>query len=173
MMKSVEPRYQVGIIIKTHGLKGEVKVKPTTDFPERFQKGKKLLVTVNHQDQILEISQSRQQGLFWFLNFKGLDDINVVTSLVGKPLYISNRNDQLDKGEFYVSDLIGLPVYDLNGISQGYLKDILSYGSNDVWVIANKDGKEQLLPYTADFIKEVDLRKHKIIVDLELTADES
>lgn len=172
-MKPAKANYQVGLILKTHGLKGEVKVKSTTDFPERFKKGAELLVKFDDQVQLLEISQSRQQKGFWFLTFKGLTEINLVTPLIGQKLYVSERNDQLGVDEFYVSDLIDLPVYDQLGTCCGHLKDILTYGPNDVWVIADTQGKEMLLPYTADFIKEVDLKQHKIIVDLDLIADEN
>ncbi|BDR56111.1 ribosome maturation factor RimM [Xylocopilactobacillus apis] len=165
--------FQVGIILKTHGLKGELKVKSTTDFPTRFKIGSKLLIKSKSGDIPVEIAKSREQAGFWFITFKDLNDINQVEDFVGQTLFVTERNDQLEKDEFYVSDVVDLPVYTVNQEKYGKLKDVLKYGPNDVWVIENQAGKEILLPYTTDFIKSVDLVNQKIIIDLELYADES
>lgn len=165
--------FNVGIILKTRGLKGEVKVKSLTDFPERFQKKSKLFLQLDSNELNLEIAHSREQSGFWFLFFKDYDDINKVEALVGHHLYIKERNDQLASNEFYVSDLLNLPVYTINQEKVGVLTNILHYGPNDVWVITKNHGKEILLPYTLDFIKQVDLKNQKVIVDMELYNDEN
>lgn len=170
MMHKEFELFQVGIIVKTHGLKGEVKVKSTTDFPCRFKIGSELLL---ESDSTVEVLKSREQKGFWFLIFKDFEDINKVERFVGQKLYVSKRDDQLAPNEFYVSDLLGLPVFSTDQQSVGSLKDVLHYGPNDVWVIKKTKGKELLLPYTSDFIKKVDLENNQIIVDLSLVPDEN
>ncbi|BDR58189.1 ribosome maturation factor RimM [Xylocopilactobacillus apicola] len=162
-------RFQVGIIVKTRGLKGEVKVKSTTDFPSRFQVGAKLLTDKG----TLKVAKSREQQGFWFITFEGYEDINAVEPLIGQNLYVNERHDQLAPDEFYVSDLLGLPVFTQSQEEVGRLKDVLHYGPNDVWVVKTLKDRELLLPYLPDFIKKVDLENQKIIVDLTLCTNEN
>lgn len=166
-----EKFYRVGIILKTQGLKGEVKVKETTDFAdERFKLGTKLWVKSINDFKELTIAKSRLNKGFRFLQFAGLNDINLVEQYVKHELYIEaeERSEELNENEFYVDDLIDLPVVDLEDKPVGTLKEVLAYGPNDVWVVRQKNGKEILLPYTADFIKEVDVDNQRIIIDLAL-----
>ena len=129
--------FQVGQIAGTHALKGEVKVFPMTDDPERFTNGLVLFMEDTRGEvRELTVERSRQSGKFVLVKFKGLDSINDVERFRGNKLFIDRADAiPLEEGEYFVADLIGLSVYDEDGVLLGELTDVIETGANDVYAV--------------------------------------
>ncbi|KRM96554.1 16S rRNA-processing protein RimM [Liquorilactobacillus aquaticus DSM 21051] len=162
--------YEVGRIVNTHGIKGEVKVAVTTDFAtERFKKGKKLYILQNEGEKIvsLKIKSARNFKQFQLLVFEGMEDINLMEKYKNKKLMISGQDQEaLSDGSYYHHQIVGLHVVDENDQSLGTIKEILSLGANDVWVVERTDRKDLLLPAIKDVIKQVDIEAGIVRVEL-------
>jgi len=159
----------VGKIVNTHGLRGEMRIWPETDFPEeRFKKGKTLYLFppgVNEPIQVT-ISSVRPYKNMYNLTFKGYDSINQVEKWKGGFLKVS-KDDRvpLEEGEYYFQDIIGCKVYSQEDEEfLGVITHILQPGANDVWVIKRPNGKEALIPYIDDVVKKVDVAEKKVII---------
>lgn len=158
---------QVGVITSTHGLKGEVKVFPTTDDPGRFQKLKSVWLDTGMGYQELEIIQVRFFKQFVILKFRGHEDINEVEAYRKKGLYVSREDAvPLEENEYFIADLIGLQVESDEGALLGRLTDVLTTGANDVYVVKTEEGKEILLPAIRQCILSVDLEQRRMQVHL-------
>lgn len=158
---------QVGVITSTHGLKGEVKVFPTTDDPGRFQKLKRVWLDTGKGYQELEIIQVRFFKQFVILKFRGHEDINEVEAYRKKGLYVSREDAvPLEENEYFIADLIGLQVESDEGALLGLLTDVLTTGANDVYVVKTEEGKEILLPAIRQCILSVDLEQRRMQVHL-------
>ena len=161
----------VGKIVNTQGLKGELRVQPITDFPDqRFKKGEKVTAFLKDGKTVeLEVDGKRKHKNFVLIHFKGLDSINDVTFLKPSILKITREqqeNLELDPDTYFYHEIIGLDVFKENGELVGTVKDIMELGPNDVWVVKRNNQPDLLLPKIDDVIKNVDLKNHKIIVDV-------
>lgn len=154
----MEDLLQVGIITSTHGVRGEVKVFPTTDDPARFKKLKEVVLDTGKEMKNLEI-----QGVKFFKNmvilkFKGIDNINDVEQYKTKSLYVTRKNAvNLKKDEYFIADLIGLSVCSDDESIKGEIMDVMETGANDVYVIELEDGRELLLPAIKECVLSVDM----------------
>lgn len=150
---------QVGVITSTHGLKGEVKVFPTTDDMDRFKKLKEVILDTGKEKLNLEIQGVKFFKQFVILKFKGIDHINDVEKYIKSSLLVTRENAvKLEEGEYFIADLIGLKVVSDEDIVLGYLKEVLfTTGANEVYVIEGQDKKEILLPAIKECILNVDL----------------
>lgn len=161
----METMFQVGVISATHGLKGEVKVFPTTDDPQRFKKLKEVMLDTGKELIKLEIEQVKFFKQFVILKFRGYDDINDVEKWKKKPLKVyRDQAVALKKNEYYIADLIDMEVDLEDGTHFGTLKDVMQTGANDVYVIETTDGKEVLLPAIKQCILSVDVEKGHMTV---------
>ena len=160
--------YEVGQIINTHGIHGEVKIKVITDFAdERFQKGKLLYLLRPDKELALKIITVRRVKQFYLLSFENYQDINLVEKIKGLKLAIKEEQQQkLTDNNFYHHQIIGLKVFDEELNEIGIVSEILSPGANDVWIIKRAGRKELLLPAIHDVVKKVDIASGSIIVDL-------
>jgi 16S rRNA processing protein RimM len=162
----VEQFFQVGIITATHGLKGEVKVFPTTDDPYRYDDLKEVLLETKEGKLPLEVERVRYFKQLVIVKFKGIDDINQVEKYRKCPILVTRENAvPLEENENYIADLIGLPVVTDTGETLGPLMDVLQTGANDVYVV-DYQGKELLIPSIKECILKVDLEKGEILVHL-------
>jgi len=154
----MEDRLQVGVIASTHGVRGEVKVFPTTDDVKRFRKLKEVILDTGKEQMILEIEGVKFFKQFAILKFKGFDQIDDVMKYKGKSLFVTRENAvKLKKDEYFIADLIGLKVIDEEEQEIGTLRDVMETGANDVYVIDCVDGKELLLPAIRQCVLFVDL----------------
>ncbi|KRL83734.1 16S rRNA-processing protein RimM [Ligilactobacillus apodemi DSM 16634 = JCM 16172] len=162
--------YQVGKIVNTHGIRGEVRVVATTDFPEeRFKAGNKLYAFKPNATEGIELTvkKSRKHKQFIMLTFEGMENINLVEPLKGDDLKVSaEQQKELEEGSYYYHQIIGLEAVTTTGEELGKITEILSPGANDVWVVKRKNKKDLLLPVIDDVIKEVDLAAGKVEVEL-------
>lgn len=162
-----EKMYNIGKVINTHGIRGEVKVHRISDFDERFEVGETVFLESDSEQLLqLEISGHRIHKGFDLLTFKGLNNINEVEHFKGFYLKITeNQLTDLEENEFYYHEIIGCNVYKKNQEKIGFVKEILSPGANDVWVIKQEKGKDLLIPYIDDVVKEIDINEKKIIIE--------
>ncbi len=154
----MEDLLQVGIITSTHGVRGEVKVYPTTDDPRRFRRLKEVVLDTGREKLNLEIEGVKFFKQFVILKFKGLDNINDIEKYRQKSLYVTRKNAvRLQRGEYFIADLIGLKVQDEDGKELGTVKDVIETGANDVYEVEMADGKSLLLPAIKQCILNVDV----------------
>ena len=140
-------RFQVGVITSTHGLRGEVKVFPTTDDPGRFLVLKELILQEKRSERRIRIRSVKFFKQFVILGFEGMNRIEDVEKLRGCPLLVERKDAiPLEEDEYYIADLIGLSVRDEDGNEIGTLKEVLETGANDVYVVRREGRKDLLLP---------------------------
>ncbi len=163
----MEQMLQVGVITATHGIRGEVKVYPTTDDATRFDDLKRVILDAGKQQIPLEIQSVKYFKQFVILKFKGIDNINDIERYKRCPLLI-NREDAVDleEDEYFISDIMGMEVYTEDGSLFGTLKDVMETGANDVYVIDSKDHGEVLIPAIKECILNVDEEAGKITIHL-------
>lgn len=158
---------QVGVIANTHGVRGEVKVFPTTDDPARYKQLKTVLVDNGKEQLEWEISNVKFFKQMVIVKFKGVDNINDVLKYKGAKLLISRKNAvKLEKDEYFRADLFGLRAVDENGEQLGIIKDVLSTGANDVYVIRQEAGADILVPAIKECILKVDLEQKQMVIHL-------
>jgi 16S rRNA processing protein RimM len=162
----MEKFFQVGIITATHGLRGEVKVFPTTDDPYRYDDLDEVFLESGNEKIPLHVQRVKYFKQFVIVKFKEFDSINEVEKYRKCSLLVSRENAvPLGENENYIADLIGLPVVTDEGVLLGPLKDVLQTGANDVYVVDGKE-KEILIPSIKQCILNVDLEKGEILVHL-------
>lgn len=163
----MEKKLQIGVISSTHGIRGEVKVFPTTDDPARFKLLKKVTLDTGREELPLEIQGVKFFKQFVIVKFKGIDNINDIEKYKGKSLFV-DREDAvaLEDDEYYIADIIGMEVFTEDGKRFGTLTDVMETGANDVYVVELEDGKEVLLPAIKECILDVDIEAMKMTVHL-------
>lgn len=160
--------YNVGKIVNTHGIRGDVRVMPTTDFvAERFAKGQDLYLQQAGEPLKLIVESARQHKGFILVKFVGYDNINDVQAFRDHELMVSGKDQQpLEDGQYYYHQIIGLSVKTVDGEELGTIKEILSPRANDVWVVQRDGKKDLLLPVIDDVVKDVDLDAGEVTVEL-------
>ena len=163
----MENLLQVGVISSTHGVRGEVKVFPTTDDVKRFKKLKEVLLDTGKEHILLQIETVKFFKQFAILKFKDYDSINEIEKYKGKSLFVTRENAvKLKKDEYFIADLIGMHVINEDGTFTGTLKDVIETGANDVYVVLCEDGREVLIPAIKDCILSVSIEEHIMKVHL-------
>lgn len=153
----MEDFFQVGIITATHGLKGEVKVFPTTDDVKRFKRLREVILDTGKEQIGLEVESVKFFKQFAIVKFKGIDDISAVEKYRKASILVTRENAvRLKKDEYFIADLMGLKVRDESDAEIGVLRDVMETGANDVYVIDLTDGRELLLPAIKQCVLEVD-----------------
>ena len=161
----MEDFLQVGVITATHGIRGEVKVFPTTDDPERFLDLKTIYLDTGREKMLLHISGVKFFKQFVILKFKEFDNINEVEPFRKKSLLVTREQAvPLEEDEYFIADLIGLQVVTDEGELLGELTDVLETGANDVYVVETSDGEEILLPAIRDCILDVNVEEKRMTV---------
>ena len=155
----MEQFLQVGVISSTHGLRGEVKVFPTTDDAARFQTLKNVVLDTGRKKLDLEIQSVRFFKQFVIVKFKGIDNINDIEKYKGKSLFVTRENAvELEENEYYIGDLIGMEVYTDDSEERfGVLKDVMETGANEVYIITSENHGEVLLPAIHECILDIDV----------------
>lgn len=161
---------QVGRIVNTYGIKGDLKVLSDTDFPqERFAIGNQLFIVKGQETVNVTIDGCRPHKGSYIIHLKEFNHINQVEKYKTGLLAIRpDQQHELEDQAFYYHQIIGLRVITSQGQDLGHIKDILELGSNDVWVVKRKEAgkKDALLPYIDDVIKDVNLETGLVTVEL-------
>lgn len=156
---------RIGKIINTQGIRGEVKVLPLTDDISRFDDLKYVLI----DDDMLkkaEVENVRYHKGIVILKLKGIESINDAEIYKGMYILVSREDAiKLPEGSYFVCDIIGLDVYDEDGVFLGKVKDVISTGSNDVYSVKSED-KEILIPALKTVVKQIDIQNGKMVVKI-------
>ena len=158
--------FEIGHISNTHGLKGEMKVRPFTEDKKRYEELKKILINIKDEYKEYEIESVRYQKDVVLLKLKGVEDIETAEKL--KNHYISiTREDakNLQNNEYFIADLIGSEIFE-NEELIGILDDVFTAGASDVYVIKRKGKKDLLLPALKSIIKNVNVENKRIDVEI-------
>ncbi|MCM3130351.1 MULTISPECIES: ribosome maturation factor RimM [unclassified Paenibacillus] len=160
--------FNVGKIVNTHGIHGELKVLPLTDFPEeRFAKGSKLVIDTGEGHLPVTVESARLHKNMYVVRLNDFTNINEVEKYKGTMLKVSSEyQSELSEDEFYFHQIVGCEVVTDEGETLGTIKEILTPGANDVWVVKANNGKEILLPYIDEVILHVDVVNQKVTVHL-------
>ena len=165
----MEQFLQVGVISSTHGIRGEVKVFPTTDDPNRFKKLKKVILETKKEKLSLEVQGVKFFKQFVIVKFKGIDNINDIEQYKGCSLFVSREDAvALEEDEYFIADLIGMEVYTDENPEElfGTLKDVIETGANEVYLVESKTHGEVLIPAIRQCILSVDVKAQKMQVHL-------
>ncbi|HIY02383.1 MAG TPA: ribosome maturation factor RimM [Candidatus Blautia faecipullorum] len=163
----MEDLLKVGVITTTHGVRGEVKVFPTTDDAERFLELEYVLLDTGKELRRLVISRVKFFKNLAILKFEGVDNINDIEKYKGCSLWIPREEGQeLGEDEYYIADLLGMKVVLEDGTEFGTLKNVMETGANDVYVIDSIEHGEVLLPAIHECIRDVDLETGTMTVHL-------
>lgn len=163
----MEGYLDIGKIINTHGVKGEVKVIPFTDDPERYRKLEQVYL-----DRPSGLETYHIFGVKFFKNtviikFKEINDMETAEALKETVIKIERKDAvKLPKNSYFVCDILGCEVIDENGRSLGILKDVLQTGANDVYVVRNENNREILIPAIKSVVERISLEDKKINVTL-------
>lgn len=154
--------FTIGQIVAPHGVRGDVRIYPDTDFPKRFLHMKYGYIG----GKKYEVRSARLHKRVVLMKFVGVEDRNVAELLVGKALEVP-REDlvPLKKGQHYVFDIIGMSVYDTQDHKLGNVTDVLKTGSNDVYVVTDEQGKEWLYAAIPDVVKSIDEKADRMVID--------
>lgn len=161
--------FNVGRIVNTHGIRGEVRVLSTTDFEEeRFAVGIKLAAFKKDDKKPtwVTIESVRRHKNFILLTFEGMNNINLVEPFKEGMLKITKdqmTDDLLEENEYFFHEIIGCTIVSEEGETIGAVTDILQTGANDVWVVKGTK-KEHYIPYIEDIVKEINIDEKKIVI---------
>lgn len=158
---------QIGVISSTHGIRGEVKVFPTTDDVNRFKKLKEVYLDTGKEMLTLHPESVKFFKQFVILKFKEFSNINEVEQYRNKCLLVDREHAvKLRKDEYFIADLIGLKVVTDEEKQLGILKDVLQTGANDVYIVETEEGKEVLLPAIKECVLNVDIEAGMVLVHI-------
>ena len=163
----MEQYFRVGVFANTHGIRGEIKVYPTTDDVSRFRDLKEVILDTKKEPIPLEVEGVKFFKNMVILKFKGIDNINDIEKYKGCDLLVSRENAvPLEEGEFYLADIMGMPVIDEEERELGVIREVLQTGANDVYIIQKKRGGEILLPAIPSCILDIDFENNRTKVHL-------
>lgn len=160
---------QIGKIVNTHGIKGELKIIPLTDDSKRFDKLKQAYISHDILENMekYNVEKVRYHKNFVYVKFKEINSLNDAENF--KNLYIIiDRKDAvaLPEDSFFICDLIDMDVFEESGRVLGKLKDVLKTGSNDVYIVKGQNGNEILIPALKTVVKDISVENKKMVVNL-------
>ena len=156
---------EVGKIVNTHGLRGEVKVVPWTDYPEVFEDIETVYIKKKSDYERLDIAGIKYQKNNLIIRFAQLKDINEAEKYKNRVLYAERTSlGELPEGVYYIADLIGLDVVKEDGEKVGIISDVFNTGSNDIYEVKREGQKNLLLPVIDDVVLNIDVENKKVTV---------
>ena len=163
----MEGYFEIGKVTGTHGIRGTMRVFPTTEDPSRFERLKEVIFQLRGRQEVLHIQKVAYQKQFILLTVKEITDINVAELYKTASILIPDAQAiPLEEDEYYTRDLYGLTVVTDAGEELGKLEEIFSTGSNDVYVVKKEGAKDLLLPAIKDVVLAVDPAEKKMTVHL-------
>ena len=163
----MEDRFQVGVLTSPHGVRGEIKVYPTTDDPRRFKRLKEVILDTGKESRILEVEGVKFSKQMVIMKFKGFDTPEDIAKYRQCSIYVTRENAvRLGRDEYFIADLMGLKVLNEEAEEIGVLREVLETGANDVYIIDLHDGRELLLPAIKDCVLDVDIEGGQIKIHI-------
>ena len=163
----MQENLEIGQIVNTFGIKGFVKVNQFVDDISRFDDLKKVYIKRNKELKEMEVEEVKYHKNMVLVKFKGIDRVEDAESFRNSYLEVDRENAiELQEGEYFIVDLLGLNVVTEENKVLGKLEDIFNTGSNDIYVVKSDDGKQLLLPAISEVIKQINIKENKIVVHL-------
>ena len=163
----MENLLEIGKIVNTHGLRGEVKVVPWTDSPDDFEAVEKVFLKIKSEYMPLTVKAVRYQKNNLIVKFREFDNINDVEAFKGATLYCDRDElGELPEGVYSIVDLIGLTVVSDEGDVVGVIADVFNTGANDIYDVKREGKKNLLLPVIDEVVKEIDMEKGQVTVHI-------
>ena len=157
----------IGKVVSTQGNKGEVNIFPLTDLANRFINLTTVLLRNNTSQTTLNIEKIKIKGNTVVLKFKDIENIKEAKMIVGSFLEVERKNAvKLPKDTYFIFEIIGLEVYAENNIFLGKVENVISTGSNDVYIVKDKNKKELFIPAIHEVVKNVNLEKKRINIKM-------
>ncbi|GAA3651052.1 ribosome maturation factor RimM [Asaccharospora irregularis] len=157
--------FKIGEIVNTQGLRGEVRVYPFTGDINRFDELESFYLGKDLETKWF-VEKVRYKGNMVIMKIKGIDTVEAAEKLKNKFMYISREESrELEDGEFFIADMIGMKVFTVGGEYVGELKEVLQYSANDVYVIKGEEEKEYTIPAIMKFVPTIDIEERKMIID--------
>lgn len=156
---------EVGQIVGTHGVRGEMRVNPWTDSPEFVRQFKTLYYDKNGTKPVKVLS-SRVHGNVVLVKLDGVETVEAAAAMRNKMLYIRRADAKLKPGTYFIEELIGCEVYDADNETKiyGTISDVSQTGANDVWHITDDSKNEYLIPAIKDVVVKTDVESNKVII---------
>ncbi len=155
-------RVTIGKVGGPHGIHGEMRIVPLTDFPERFETLREVMVG----EELLHVESVKYHKQFVLMKFREYPVREQAACLTNRLLTVGRSEAApLSEGEYYTFDIIGLQVEDVCGSALGTVENVLRTGSNDVYAVRTPDGRELLIPALKRVVKEIDIRGGRIVVE--------
>lgn len=156
----------IGVVTAPHGVGGEIRVLPTTDFPERFERLHECRLAAGDEVTTYKVRSVRQHRRFYLIRLAGVDDREAAQALRQAKLVI--RRDEvmpLPEGHYYVFDLEGIGVYTTRGEEVGVLVEVITGPANDVYVLRRAGRPDALIPAVRQVVKAIDVRGRRMVID--------
>ena len=148
---------ECGIIINTHGVRGAVKLESLCDSPEVLASLERVFVLEGGKYREIEVKETSIFKQFVLATLEGVDDMDKAIAMKGTTLYANRDDFELGEGDYFIADLLGLPVIDnIDGKVYGKIKDVINRGASDIYVVTTPTG-ERMMPVVDEFVKRVDL----------------
>lgn len=156
-------RIVIGRVGAAHGIQGDLRIIPLTDFPERFDALREVMVG----DELLHVERVKPQGKNILMRFREYAVREEAQKLTGRLLTVARADAApLDEGEYYVFDIVGLTVYDEEDNELGTVENVIHTGSNDVYAVRAEDGREILIPALRTAVLAIDVPGGRMTVRL-------
>ena len=150
---------ECGKIINTHGVRGAVKLESLCDSPEVLASLERVFTLEGGKYREIEVKGASVFKQFVLAELEGIDDMDKAAAMKGTMLYASRDDFELEEGDYFIADLIGLPVIDIDsGKNYGKIKDVINRGASDIYVVNTPNG-ERMMPAVEEFVKNIDLEK--------------
>ena len=158
---------ECGKIINTHGINGVVKAESWCDSPDILASLEKIFVSENGKMKKYKITDASVFKRFVLLELVGVMNIDDAEKLREKVIYLDRNDIELEEGDVFIADLIGLPVIDIDTLVEyGKLSDVINAGASDIYVIDTPNG-EAMIPAVNEFVKNIDLEKGIYVKPIE------
>ena len=156
-------KINIGKVVTTHGVRGEIKVYPHTNVDKMFDKLKKIYIG-DEEKNILSVKYAKGCPV---LKLDGVLTVEMAKELVGKQTFADEKDlPKLEDDSYYLKDIIGLKAVDENGKEIGEITDVIFTGANDVYEITTPEEREILVPAVKEFILNINLKNKTITVKL-------
>lgn len=157
----------IAVVAAPHGVRGEVRVKPLTDFPDRLEKTASVSMKIGGERRRYEVERARPHGRSAYLvKLRGVDDRSAAEALRGVRFEVAKDEVvPLPEGTFYIFELVGCAVYDTRGDRLGELVEVITGPANDVYAVQFDDGSRVLFPAVRHVVKRVDVSSRTVVVD--------
>lgn len=166
-------RLEVGKIVNTHGLRGEVKIVTWTDYPEVFEDLEYVYATIRKETVRLTLKGIKYQKNNIIAKFSEINSIDEAQNFKNAVLTTDREQlGELPDGVYYIADLIGCEVFEENGNFLGKISDVFNTGASDIYAVSAPEKKDLLIPVTQDTVISVDITSKKVIVNLIEGLDE-